>query len=672
MKRMMVYSVILLIIFLSACSGDEVRPDERFNQYINHWNEQEFDQMYDMFTANAKENYTKEESVLRQHDIYEDLNASEMEISTQELSEEDMDQAMSEGEASIPFSVTMNTLAGDISFNYEATLIQEDVGEDEQNWFVQWDSGFIFPDLKDGGQISVQSETPRRGEILDRNQMPLAINDTVQEVGIIPGELGDNAQQNKEEIARLLNISVDSIDTALNADWVEPNLFVPIETINDESLLSELTAIDGVTSREQTGRIYPSGEAAAHLVGYIRPVTAEDLENQENGNYGAGDMIGARGLEQLYEDELKGETGYTITVTQENGEETVLAEKAVQDGENISVTIDVNIQEKIYESYGEDAGTAAAIHPETGETLALVSSPAFDPNEVLYGTSGNYWEELEDDEQTPVLNRFSATYAPGSVFKPITAAIGLQNGTIDPDEGLEIDGLTWSNGEGWGDYEVRRVSTSDGPVDLQDALVRSDNIYFAMQAVNMGADAFVSGLEQFGFGEELPYEYPITGSTISADGEINDEVLLANTSYGQGEIEMSALHLAASYTPILNGGDLIKPTLLTTEDTGQVWQEGLITEDQAQIIQDALRAVVTDGTAQDAQDASVPLSGKTGTAELKLSADDESGEENGWFVGYPTEEQDILIAMMVEQVQDKGGSGHTLEKFVDAMDEIKE
>src|SRR5699024_6594313 len=144
-----------------------------------------------------------------------------------------------------------------------------------------------------------------------------------------------------------------------------------------------------------------------------------------------------------------------------------------------------------------------------------------------------------------------------SVIKPITAAIGMNDGTLDPHEGLDIEGLTWRNNENWGDYEVRRVSTSDGPVDLHDALVRSDNIYFAMQAIIMGEEAFLNGLHEFGFGDDLPFEYPITASTVSADGEIDNEVLLANTSYGQGEIEMSALHLAAAYTPFINDGDLI-------------------------------------------------------------------------------------------------------------------
>src|SRR5699024_9637299 len=151
------------------------------------------------------------------------------------------------------------------------------------------------------------------------------------------------------------------------------------------------------------------------------------------------------------EERLKGEKGLAIVVTSEDKEDFVLAEKPVKHGETITLTIDANIQDKVFYSYDGEAGTAAAINPKTGETLALVSSPGFDPNDFLYGISQSKWDQLNDDPQAPLLNRFSATYAPGSSIKPITGAIGLAIGTIDQNEGIEINGLTWSNGNGWGD-----------------------------------------------------------------------------------------------------------------------------------------------------------------------------------------------------------------------------
>ncbi|OZU88815.1 penicillin-binding protein [Virgibacillus indicus] len=670
MKRYILFISLIFFIFLAACSEDEVTPNERFDSYVKQWEKEEFAEMYGMISSTSAETYPTEEFVDRYAKIYEDLNISELAITFEELNEEELEAAMEEGTATLPFHVEMESIAGPIAFDYEATLNQEGE-EEEKNWFVEWNPGFIFPQIKDGGEIRFDTTEPTRGEILDRNKMPLAMNGPIFDVGIVPESLGADPEQNKEQIADLLGISVESIDQALNAGWVEPNLLVPIKEIYDEAVVDQLLQIDGVMIDNATGRIYPEGKAAAHLVGYVGQITAEELEDKEPGQYGANDVIGKRGLEQLYEEQLKGEKGLKIIIEKEGEDDTLLAETPVKDGENISLTIDVNIQEEIYNSLEGDAGTAAAIDPKSGETLALVSSPAFDPNEILYGTKPNLWEELQNDEQNPILNRFSATFAPGSVIKPVTVAIGLQNGSITPEEEIEINGLTWSNGEGWGDYEVRRVSESTGPVDLKDALVRSDNIYFAMKGIEMGSEAFISGLQEFGFGEELPYEYPITPSTVSSTGEINDEVLLANSSYGQGEVEMSALHLALTYTPLLNKGNMLKPTFLVSEDTGQVWKENLLSSDQAEMLKGILREVVTNGTAEQANEAEFPISGKTGTAELKLTSEDKSGKENGWFVGYPTDDQNILIAMMVEHTEDRGGSGYTVEKVTDIFKELK-
>lgn len=679
MKKTAVFFSFLLLFLITACSNDETTPQERFDNYINHWNNQEFSEMYQMNTSNATETYPAEAFVDRYETIYSDLNISNFQVTFEELSEEQLETAMEEGTAQFPFTVEMESIAGPISFDYEATLIKEEEasGEDEteENWFIKWDPGFIFPEIRDGAEISLETVEPKRGEILDRNRMPLAINDTVQEVGIVPENLGNNSEQVKQAAADLLGMSVETIDNSLNQDWVQPNMFVPLKKLqpSDEATINQLGELSGISFSDATGRVYPLGESASHLTGYISQVTAEDLEELDSDKYDADDMIGQRGLETLFEERLKGEEGARITAVNENEEETVIAEKEVEDGENVVTTIDVDVQEAIFESYDGDTGTAAAIHPKTGETLALVSSPGFTPDTFLYGISQSEYDELQNDPKQPTLNRFSATFAPGSAIKPITAAIGLNNESIVPGEGMDIDGLTWSNGEGWGDYEVRRVSESDDPVDVTDALIRSDNIYFARKGVEMGSEAFVDGLQQFGFGEELPFEYPITSSSVSSSGEIDDEVMLANTSYGQGQIEMSALHLALTYTPFLNDGNMLQPTIMADAEQEQVWKEGLITSDQATLIRETLRDVVaaSNGTAGGARDADFPISGKTGTAELKLSSDDDDGEENGWFIGYPSEDQDILIAMLVEATHDNGGTAHTVEKVTNVLKDVK-
>ncbi|WP_080873238.1 penicillin-binding transpeptidase domain-containing protein [Oceanobacillus timonensis] len=657
--------LILFITLLAGCSEEQTDPTDTLNQYADAVEEGDYESLYNLFSQEAKDTYAEEDSALRLEKLYDDISASDIEMHVQALEEREIANAYDDGVATIPFTVNMNTVAGEISFDYQAELSLVEKEDEEDSWLINWDSGFIFPDLADGGEIQIATNQPVRGEILDKNQMPLAINDEVYEFGVIPSELGDD-EAALEELGRLLGMSVDSIQYDLEAEWVEDDLFVPLKTIlpDDSDTVQELNAIDGVSYREKEGRIYPEGEIAAQLVGYLRSVNAEDLEELDTTEYDASDNIGARGLESLFEEELRGKKGATIEVTKDGEENVVLAEKEAEDGENVTVTIDINIQDKVFQGFDEEPGNAAVIDPKSGETLALVSSPSFDPNDILYGTSSNFWSDMEEDELQPMQNRFSSTFAPGSVIKPITGAIGLQNGTIDYDEGIEIDGLEWE------DYNVTRVSTSDEPVDLDDALIRSDNIYFAMKAVEMGGDAFAEGLEAFGVGEEFPYTYPVSDSTISNSGDLDDDYLLAHTSYGQGEIQMSALHLATAYSTFVNSGDMIQPTLLSEEETGQFWKEDLVTEEQADQIQDSLRKVVTEGTGEAADEADFPISGKTGTAELKLT-DEDSGDENSWFVGYPTDDQDLMLAIMVEGTKNNDRSSG-VEKGTDILMDIED
>lgn len=682
-------AALLCALMITACSNDEdeeeTTPVERFDTYVEEWNEQDFSNMYDLLTDEAAETYSTDDFIDRYEKIYGDLDVDDLQISYEDLDEEALDEAMENEGASVSFSVEMETIGGPIDFDYEAPLIKEGETEDEEaKWYVDWDPGFIFPELKDGGDIDMIFYSPERGEIYDRDDEPLATNDTVHEIVIVPEQMEDE-EKAKKDIADLLDINVDTIDAKLEQDWVEPDSAVPIKTIPDatDKLLSKFEKINGANIKEETGRVYPQGKVTAHLVGHIGQIQEDDLEDmseEEQSVYSDKDMIGKRGLEQLYEDELRGEEGITIVATYDDNEEedeskddVVIAENSAEDGKDITTTIDLDTQKEIYDTYDEDAGTASAIDPQTGETLALVSSPSFDPNEFAYGVSTDKYEELAEDDDAPLTSKFTHTYAPGSAIKPITAAIGIENGTIDPDEKLDIEGKRWSNGESWGDYAVKRVSGKNENVDLSDALIESDNIYFAKQTIEMGGDSFVEGLENFGFGDEFPYEYPIMASAASSDGSLDEEVLLANAGYGQGELQISPLHLATTFTTLINDGDMLQPTLLSNEETEEIWKEDLVTDDEAKMLREALSQVVasSDGTAKKAQEADFPISGKTGTAELKLSEED-SGEENGWFVGYPTDDEDILIAMMIEDTEDEGGSSYTVEKVADILQALNE
>lgn len=667
MKKMMLLVILLSLFLLAACSDEEVKPEERFTDYVEHWLNQDFNAMYQMLSDQTKTTYSSEAFVDRYEKIYQDLSVSNLDLTYQLPETEESD----EHPTAFPLTVSKDTVAGEVSFDSVISLVEQVDEEDNQDWYIEWDPGLIFPELKEGADVALNYTEPKRGEIYDRNGFGLAINDTVYNIGVQPGLFQDQEEE-VEEIAQLLRMSVTAIEHELSASWVTDDVFVPLKKVSphDEALLDELFAIPAVIRQEVTGRAYPLGEAAAHLIGYISGITAEELAEQEPGQYHQNDVIGKRGLEQLFESRLRGERGVRIDAVTENSRTPITETEAVN-GEDITLTIDADFQQKLFESYQGDAGTSVALDPKTGETLALVSSPAFDPHTFTYGISQSEWDTLQEDEKEPLLNRFASTFSPGSTIKPITGAIGLSEGTIVPDEGITIDGLTWSR-DGWGSYVVRRVSESSEPVDLRDALIRSDNIFFAQKMIELGSENFVKGLKQFGFGEPFPYTYPIQRSTISNDGSIDRETLLADSAYGQGEIQMSALHLATTYTALLNEGSMIQPVLEVDEPTGEFSAEGLIAPEHATLMRDALRQVVIspNGTAQAANVDFVELSGKTGTAELKHSLTDETGQENGWFVAYPSDER-VLVAMMVEHVEDKGGSGYVVEKGTSFFENIQ-
>jgi len=656
------------VILLSGCK-DKPTPEERLERFTKLWSEQKFGDMYEMLSESSRKSIFKEDFVERYKKIYKDLEVKDLQVKPVKV--EEKDGKKEEKSVRLPFSVKMDTLAGEISFEHEASLVKEK-RDDKEDWYIQWNTTYIFPNLQEGDKVRITTSKGERGEIFDRNGLPLAVNGSAFEIGLVPEQMQGNEAKIKGELAELLDVSVEKIDQALNASWVQPHFFVPIKKVarTETALIDKAKEIQGVSVREVSEREYPYGEAAAHLIGYIGEITAEELEKNKEKGYSAGDRIGKRGLEELFEYRLRGKNGAKIYIEKTDGSDVVLAEKAPEKGESITLTIDAELQKKIYEKMKGRKGSAAAIHPKTGEILALVSTPAFDPNAFVLGISSEKLKQLQEDKNTPLINRFASAYAPGSTIKPVVAAIGLETGTIDPKKKKKISGKTWRPDDpSWGNYSVTRVSTRLSEVDLKDALITSDNIYFAMSALEMGPDQLADGLKKFGFGEELKFGYPVQDSQISNSGTLKKGPQLADTGYGQGEMLMSILHLAAVYTPFINDGNMILPVIEQAK-ANTVWKEKVISKETADAVADMMKEVVASpyGTARGAYMKDLVLAGKTGTAELKAKKD-EKGQENGFFVAYPAENPDLLIAMMIENVEKDGGSSYVVNKVAEIFKE---
>ncbi|MEH7383238.1 penicillin-binding transpeptidase domain-containing protein [Bacillus sp. JJ1533] len=653
MKKILILVVSLLMssMILSGCEEDP-KPDDRFNAFISDWAKQDFGKVYEQFSTDTKETVNKDEFVERFTKIYSDIDVSSLNIDFK-TSEEEM-EPNDQGEVTFTYDLSMETIAGPIEFSEQVTLVLEEQ-EDEKKWTVRWEPAMFFPNMEEGDEIGLELASPTRGEILDRNGVPLAENGLVYEIGMVPQDLVENKDATIEKVAKLLKMKPESIQNALNATWVQPHYFVPITRLplEEQDLATEVTQIKGVLSQKVESRVYPFKEATAHLIGYIGKVTAEDLKKLEGKGYSANDVVGKKGLEFVFEDQLKGEKGVHLFLKKANGEENVtLAKTEAKDGEPITLTIDIDVQNTAYDQLSGNAGAAAAIHPLTGEALALVSSPSFDPNAYVLGNAPH--QALNEDPLKPLLNRFILTYAPGSSFKPVTAGIALENQVITPDTNIDIKGKQWKKDSSWGGYSITRVTDLGKPVNLRDAFIHSDNIYFAQAALGIGGEKFESELTKYGFGEPFPFDYPVYESKVSNEG-LNSEVLTADTGYGQGQLEMSPIHLAVSYTPLLNEGNLIQPKLILDDSEAKVWKENILSPEYARIILDDLVQTVENpkGTAHDAKIDGIKLAGKTGTAELKASKE-EDGQENGWFVAVNTENPSLLVAMLIEDV--KNGS----------------
>ncbi|MGL5150137.1 MAG: penicillin-binding transpeptidase domain-containing protein, partial [Clostridium sp.] len=458
----------------------------------------------------------------------------------------------------------------------------------------------------------------------------------------------------------------------VKADYVKPYMLVPIKKLSlSDERIGVLKQIGGVVINERDGRVYPLGEAAAHLTGYVQSVSKEDLEKDEEGIYTINSVIGKTGLESIYESRIRGIDGTKIYIVNEKNEEVkVVSERLVKNGENIKLTIDSTLQEKGFNGLKGEKGSNVTMDPKTGEVLTLVSSPSYDPNDFVLGVSNEKWEEFNNNESKPLLNRFQGNVSPGSAFKPITAAIGLETKKLDPNEDKKITDLKWQKDNSWGGYSITRVKEYEGSSNLNNAMAYSDNIYFAKTALDIGAKDFHDMLAKLGMGEALPFDFPMNKSKISSVEGLSKEILLGDSGYGQGEILMNPLHLGVLYTMFSNDGDVLTPIIEFGKER-TVWKSGIISKENSNIVKESIRGVVTipNATGNGLNIQGKTVLGKTGTAEIKTSQSDENGTEIGWTVGMTDGQANSrLVVTFIEDVKGRGGSGYVIPKVREMLE----
>lgn len=453
-------------------------------------------------------------------------------------------------------------------------------------------------------------------------------------------------------------MSVDTINNYLSSSWVKDDSFVSIKNISYDNteLKEQLLQISGIMIDSKTDRVYPSKEVTSHITGYISSITAEELENIQNKGYTSNSIIGKTGLEKEYEDRLKGIDGVKIYIEDDTGTNIkTIKEIAAQDGEDIKLTIDLDIQLKIYEQLKNDEGFFVVMNPKTGEVLALVSTPSYDANKFVLGMTNQEWDSLLNAEGNPLYTRFLESWCPGSTMKPLTGAIGLTSGKLSVDDEFNYSGLAWQKNSSWQDHKITTLTAYNGKKNLRNALIYSDNIYFAQATLQIGEEAFIDGLDGLKFNENIDFVLPTSKSQYSNTETIQSEATLADSGYGQGQVLVNPIHMASIYSAFVNDGNMIKPYIEYTENkTTEYLVENAFSKQASDEIKEGLIQVVENpsGTGHDVKVEGITIAGKTGTAELKASKDDE-GDTLGWFdcftIDQTTEDSLLIISMAKNQ-----------------------
>ncbi|HFQ1029676.1 TPA: penicillin-binding transpeptidase domain-containing protein [Enterococcus faecium] len=614
--------------------------EKTVEQFVQALNKGDYNKAAEMTSKKAanKSALSEKEILDKYQNIYGAADVKGLQISNLKVDKKD------DSTYSFSYKAKMNTSLGELKdLSYKGTLDRND-GQTT----INWQPNLVFPEMEGNDKVSLTTQEAARGNIIDRNGEPLATTGKLKQLGVVPSKLGDGGEKtaNIKAIASSFDLTEDAINQAISQSWVQPDYFVPLKIIDGAT--PELPA--GATIQEVDGRYYPLGEAAAQLIGYVGDITAEDID--KNPELSSNGKIGRSGLEMAFDKDLRGTTGGKLSITDADGvEKKVLIEHEVQNGKDIKLTIDAKAQKTAFDSLGGKAGSTVATTPKTGDLLALASSPSYDPNKMTNGISQEDYKAYEENPEHPFISRFATGYAPGSTFKMITAAIGLDNGTIDPNEVLTINGLKWQKDSSWGSYQVTRVSSDVSQVDLKTALIYSDNIYAAQENLKMGEKKFRTGLDKFIFGEDLDLPISMNPAQISNEDSFNSDILLADTGYGQGELLITPIQQAAMYSVFTNNGTLVYPKLIADKETKD--KKNVISETAVQTIVPDLREVVQDvnGTAHSLSALGIPLAAKTGTAEIK-EKQDVKGQENSFLFAFNLDNQGYMMVSMLENKED--------------------
>lgn len=538
--------------------------------------------------------------------------------------------------------------------------------------YLQIYQGEYYAGLADGNRIRIVPSMAPRGTFYDRNGELLVTNRPGFSVSLLPL----TAPISDDVIARLsdlLKVPTDEIKTKIaghsgfNPIRIKTDVTPDIVSIIEE----QKSQYPGVVIEVTPIRDYILKQEGAHTFGYVSEINDTELEKMKDEGYKSGDIIGKFGIEKIYDKELRGENGGQQVEVDVSGKPVqILGRKEPVPGDDLELTIDIKLQQAAEKAVDEQltqigahAAAAVVMNPQTGEILAMVSRPAFDPNLFAHGISSKEWNQLNNNPYHPMDNKtITGEYPPGSTFKIVTGTAALTEGVVTPDEQIFDSGHHWIIPKGNADGEAL------GWLNFRSALAHSDNVYFYEMGNRLGIDRLEKYARMFGLGAKTGIDLPYEASGLVANRRYKEknfddgEWYLSETfdaAIGQGFNLVTPLQAAMVMGEIAADGKRYKPHVVNRiiAPDGSVvkdFQPELLSqldvpEEDIKLVQDGLHDVTKYGTAASSfRGLTVDIAGKTGTAE------NSQGRDHGWFVAYgPFDNPNVVVAVIVEN----GGYG---------------
>ncbi|MDR1623185.1 MAG: penicillin-binding protein 2 [Synergistaceae bacterium] len=512
-----------------------------------------------------------------------------------------------------------------------------------------------------GNRLRMIRFSPPRGEIYDRNGVPLAVNETTFSIMGYPLDL--DKPNMLPHLSKLLSshgipMSIEDLEKTIKKQRWAPYRVIRLVPNLTMAQMAELVADPEFPNQlfplPVWRRIYPAGALAANITGYVGEISEGELRDSRPGEYVAGDLVGKGGVERYYEGQLRGVAGEEAIEVNAKGRKVRTVDlRASEKGRDIRLTLDMGAQKLAAELLSSHKGAIVLMDVKTGAVLVLASSPTYDNNPLAWGVSAKEWQEITEDKDKPMLDRsIAGVYPPASTFKALMALAALEENVVTPNTTFFCSGslkLPSRTFRCW-----RR--SGHGSVNLIGALQNSCDVYFYQVGMKLGIDRLLKWTQKFGLGAPTGIDLPGESGGNTAGPEWKKERFgenwyqgdTINYSIGQGFLLLTPLQIARLYAAIANGGYLVTPHVASANfrpptDMG-------ILPDKLAVVQKGLDYVVSRGTGARAGRFGVTVAGKTGTAQ------NSQGLDHALFAGYAPADKPQYVAVAIVEGGEHGSS----------------